>query len=211
MYYLAYGLLAALALWTIGSYLAIRNIEEPSYTVLERRVGYEIRQYDSYIVAETEITGTYEEALGGGFRLIADYIFGNNTSKTSISMTAPVLETTSEKIAMTVPVATTVGESLTRNVSFVLPSKYTLDTLPTPNNPQVTLRAVPATTVAALRFTWYATESRVAAKKALLEELITTDGYIISAPAQVAQYNPPLSMPLTRRNEILIPITDPTK
>jgi hypothetical protein len=211
MYYLTFGLLAALALWTIGSYLAIRNIEEPSYTVLERRVGYEIRQYDSYIVAETEITGTYREALGGGFGLIADYIFGNNTSKTSISMTAPVLETTSEKIAMTVPVATTVGESLTRNVSFVLPSKYTLDTLPTPNNPQVTLRAVPATTVAALRFTWYATESRVAAKKALLEELITTDGYIISAPAQVAQYNPPLSMPLTRRNEILIPITDPTK
>jgi len=211
MYYLAFGLLAALALWTIGSYLAIRNIEEPSYTVLERRVGYEIRQYDSYIVAETEITGTYQEALGGGFRLIADYIFGNNTSKTSISMTAPVLETTSEKIAMTVPVATTVGESLNRNVSFVLPSKYTLDTLPTPNNPQVTLREVSATTVAALRFTWYATESRVEAKKALLEELITTDGYIISAPAQVAQYNPPLSMPLTRRNEILIPITDPTK
>jgi len=211
MYYLAFGLLAALALWTVGSYLAIRNIEEPSYTVLERRVGYEIRQYDSYIVAETEITGTYREALGGGFRLIADYIFGNNTSKTSISMTAPVLETTSEKIAMNVPVATTVGESLTRNVSFVLPSKYTLDTLPTPNNPQVTLREVSATTVAALRFTWYATESRVEAKKALLEELITTDGYIISAPVQVAQYNPPLSMPLTRRNEILIPITAPTK
>jgi uncharacterized membrane protein len=207
MYYVAFGLIAVIGLWTLGSYLVIWSLEEPSYTVLENRDGYEIRQYDPYIVAETEITGTYSQALNSGFGRIANYIFGNNTSKTSIAMTTPVLETTSEKIAMTVPVATTVGESQTRNVSFVLPSKYTLETLPTPNNPQVTLREAPARTVAALRFTWYATESRIESKKALLEQRIATDGYIISGVVQVAQYNPPLSMPLTRRNEILIPIT----
>ncbi len=132
MYYIIFGLVTVLGLWTIGSHIAVRSLEEPSYIVLEKRDGYEIRQYDSYIVAETEITSTYNQALNGGFSRIADYIFGNNTSKTSIAMTAPVLETTSEKIAMTVPVTTTIGESQTRNVSFVLPSKYTLDTLPAP-------------------------------------------------------------------------------
>jgi hypothetical protein len=206
MYYLVFGLVGILTLWTLGSYIAIRNLEEPSYTVLEKTNGYEMRKYDPYIVAETQITGTYREALNGGFGRIADYIFGNNTTKTSISMTAPVLESTSEKIAMTVPVATTIGESQTRNVSFVLPSKYTLETLPTPNNPQVTLREMPGKTVAALRFTWCATESRVADKKAQLQQLLKKDELTATGPAQVAQYNPPLSMPLTRRNEILIEV-----
>jgi len=206
MYYIIFGLITALALWTLGSYLAVRNLEEPSYTVIEQFDGYEIRQYSPYIVAETQVDGNYERALNQGFRQIADYIFGNNTTKESIAMTTPVLEQRSEKIAMTVPVATSLEESSERTVSFVLPSKYTLDTLPTPNNDLVTLREVPAQTLAALRFNWYATERRVASKQAELESLLDQDGFVRTGAAQVAQYNPPLSMPLTRRNEILIPI-----
>jgi len=205
-YYVALAILLAIGLWTIGSYLAIMNLEEPSYTVLEVRDGYEIRSYASYIIAETKVPGDYRQALNQGFSRIADYIFGNNTSQQKIAMTAPVLENTSEKIAMTVPVNTSLEEAQTRTVSFVLPSSYTLETLPTPNNPQVELRAIPAQTVAALRFNWYATESRVAAKKVELEQLIQADGLTGVGAVQVAQYNPPLSMPLMRRNEILIPV-----
>jgi len=207
MYYIiALGILLAISFWTIGSYLAIMNLEEPAYTVLEKKSDYEIRLYEPYIIAQTQVAGSYQQALGQGFRQIADYIFGNNTSQTKIAMTTPVLENTSEKIAMTVPVNTSLAGDQSRTVSFVLPAKYTLDTLPTPNNQQVELREIPSKTVAALRFNWYATEERVANKKAQLEQLLTADGYMIDGPIQVAQYNPPLSIPLTRRNEILIPI-----
>jgi len=206
-YYLVFGVIAALGVWTIGSYLAVRNLEEPAYTVAEKRAGYEIRTYDSYIIAQTQVTGNYSQALNQGFRRIADYIFGNNTAQSSIAMTVPVLENTSEKIAMTVPVTTSLEDSQTRTVSFVLPSKYTLATLPAPNNPQVTLTEVPSRTAAVLRFNWYATENRVTSKKVLLEELIKKDGLVPAGATQVAQYNPPLSMPLTRRNEIIVPIT----
>ena len=207
-YYLAFGLLLMLGIWTVGSYLVIKNLEEPSFAVLEKRNGYEIRQYAPYIIAETQVTGSYSNALNEGFRIVADYIFGNNTSKTSIAMTAPVLENKSESIAMTVPVINTLENEQTRTISFVLPSKYTLETLPAPNNSKVILTEVPARTVAALRFNWYATENRAAKKEALLEELITNDGLVVNGAAQVAQYNPPFSMPLIRRNEIIIPIND---
>jgi len=206
-YYFILGGVAVFGIWTAGSYLAIRNIEEPAYTVLETRNGYEIREYAPYIVAETEVTGKYSEVLPRGFGVIADYIFGNNTSNTSISMTVPVLENTSEKIAMTVPVINTTETSQARTVSFVLPSKYTLETLPTPNNPRVRITEVPARTVAVLGFTWYTTEKRVGQKQLLLEELLLVDGLTKQGVVQVAQYNPPLSMPLMRRNEIIIPIT----
>ncbi len=197
-----------LIVWIIGSYVAIRNLEEPKYTVLEKRNGYEIRQYESYIIAETEVPAGYQEGLSSGFRVIADYIFGNNTTKSSIAMTAPVLE--SEQIAMTVPVINTVDSTsdntVRRTVSFVLPSKYTLETLPKPNNTAVTLREVPGRKVAARRFTWYATESRIASQKKRLMEKLSADGVVTVDVSQVAQYNPPISFPLTRRNEILVQI-----
>jgi hypothetical protein len=210
MYYYFFGtIILAFVLWTVGSLLAVRNIEEPKYTVLEKRNGYEIRQYESYIIAQTEVTGSYSGSLNQGFRVIADYIFGNNTSQSSIAMTAPVLESTSEKIAMTVPVVSTMDDAQTRKISFVLPSEYTMETLPKPNNASVTLIAVPSRRVAALQFNWYATERRAATKQTLLEERISKDELIITGVAEVAQYNPPFSMPLIRRNEIIIPVDSP--
>ena len=86
-YYVFGGIILILCTWAIGSYLVIRSIEEPTYAVLEKRSDYEIRQYEPYIIAETEVNGTYDEATNNGFRIIADYIFGNNTSKESISNT----------------------------------------------------------------------------------------------------------------------------
>ncbi|MFT5036680.1 MAG: hypothetical protein ACI9VM_000243 [Candidatus Azotimanducaceae bacterium] len=207
-YYFGLGLIVLLVIWLVGSYVVIRNLEEPSYTVLEKRKGYEVRKYDPYIIAETEVTGSYSDSLNEGFRVIADYIFGNNTSKTSIAMTTPVLENKSESIAMTVPVINTSENEQVRIISFVLPSKYTLETLPEPNNSKVRLTEVKARTVVALRFNWYAMESRAAKKQALLEALIAKDGLVVNGPVQVAQYNPPFSMPLMRRNEIIIPIAD---
>ena len=204
--YIFIGLVVFIALWGIVSYLVVSRIETPSYTVTSKEPSYEIREYDSYIVAQTEVTGSLSEASRKGFRIIADYIFGNNLSNDKISMTAPVVEQRSQKIAMTAPVLNTLENSNTRIISFILPRKYTMDTLPKPNNPQVIIKEIPRHTVAALRFTWYPTANRIDQKKAELTALLERDNQTITGDTRVARYNPPLSMPLLLRNEILIPI-----
>lgn len=209
-YYILGAFVLAMVIWVVGSYLVVWSIEEPAFTVLEKKDGYEIREYAAYVIAKTTVTGNYDEATNQGFRIIADYIFGNNTKKENIAMTAPVLESSaeaiSEKIAMTVPVLETVSSNNERTIAFVLPSKYTLETLPTPNNNAVTFTEVPARKVAALTFTWYATERRMEDKKELLQSYLKRDSLTASGGIETARYNPPLSMPLTLRNEILIPI-----
>ena len=206
-YYLGFAVIGVLVIWAVGSYLVVRTIEEPKFTLVENKKGYDIRAYEPYIIAETDVTGDYNDATSNGFRVIADYIFGNNTSRSSIAMTAPVLENkSSEKIAMTVPVIDTEKDENSRTISFVLPSQYTLETLPMPNNPQVTITQVDARKVAVLSFTWYPTAKRVEAKKQALIALLERDGLKTDGEIQVARYNPPLSMPLMLRNEIIIPI-----
>ena len=53
----------ALIIWIAVTLLAVRSIEEPKYTLIEKREGYEIREYGSYIVAEVEVEGSMREAL----------------------------------------------------------------------------------------------------------------------------------------------------
>ena len=199
-------IIALLVAWSAVSYISISSIETPAYTVVSEENGYQIRTYSPHIVAETTVSGSLQQASSEGFRIIADYIFGNNTSNDKISMTAPVVEQTSEKIAMTAPVINTLEYSSTRTVSFILPSKYTMETLPMPNNSKVTLKEIPERTVAVLRFTWYPTARRIEQKKAELTALLERDNKNNIGAVQVARYNPPLSMPLLLRNEIIIPI-----
>lgn len=158
---------AALAIWIGGTLFAIRGIEEPSYVVIEKKDGYEIREYQSYIVAEVEVEGDMSDALSSGFRQLAGYIFGGNTSKSSIQMTAPVMDTAklSESIAMTTPVMDRVSSSGKHIVAFTMPSKYTLENLPKPDNANIRFRVVEKSQRAVLRYSWYATEGRVDAKK----------------------------------------------
>jgi SOUL heme-binding protein len=174
-------ILIALIIWIIGTLFVIRGIEEPSYTVVEKRDGYEIREYASYIVAEVEVEGDMREALSRGFRQLAGYIFGANTTRSSIAMTAPVMDTTraSESIAMTAPVMDTLSSSGKHIVAFTMPSSYTLENLPKPDNANIRCRLVEKSQRAVLRYTWYATEVRVDEKKKLLTELLTRDGYVM--------------------------------
>jgi hypothetical protein len=120
------------------------------------------------MVAEVEVSGTRERGINQWFRLLADYIFGNNTTKTGIAMTAPVSESASVPIAMTAPVMEQSGKDGMRKVTFSMPSKYTLDSIPKPNNPLVTLREIPAQRVAVKVFGWYAWDARVIAMESRL-------------------------------------------
>ena len=183
-------------------------IEEPKYTVIEKSGEFELRAYSPKIVAETLVTGSMDKASSAGFRLIADYIFGNNTTRTGdnekISMTAPVaMEPRSEKISMTAPVSMEQTGGQWR-VHFVMPAQYTLETLPKPNNPLVTLREVPAGNYAVIRFSGFAGEDKVAKKTTALMAWLDSKGITPIGKPELARYNPPWTLPFLRRNEVMV-------
>lgn len=191
--------------WVAYGYFSSR-VKEPKFTILERKDGYEIREYSPYIEARVKVSGSYRDAQNGGFRILAEYIFGGNTSKTSVSMTAPVVEQRSESISMTAPVAEELIGTDERIVSFIMPEKYTLATLPTPNDSRIEIIQVPTHKSAVLRYTWNATAGRVEKKKLQLLSYLKRDGLISVGTPRGARYNPPWTIPFMLRNEILVDI-----
>ncbi|PIP87285.1 heme-binding protein [Candidatus Campbellbacteria bacterium CG22_combo_CG10-13_8_21_14_all_36_13] len=188
-------------------FFSTRSIEKPKYSVLEKKDGYEIRQYEPYIIAYVEVEGGYREALNKGFRLVADFIFGNNKSNSKIAMTSPVQEMESEKIAMTSPVIEgEIDDVGLHTISFVMPSKYTLDTIPVPNNEKVFIKEVPERKVAVLSYSWYPNDSRIAVKKQKLINMLENDSVEFVGKPESAFYNPPFTPPFMLRNEVLIEI-----
>lgn len=182
-------------------------IETPKYRVLKKEGKFELREYNSYITASVEIeTKDYDQATNQGFGNIADYIFGNNTSKDSIPMTAPVLQESkpaSEKIAMTAPVVT-IKDNNVFKISFVMPSKYTMKTLPQPNNPKVILTEVPSFKAATITFSGVVNEKTINTKTEELSNWIDEQKLKSTNVAQIARYNPPWTLWFLRRNEIII-------
>ncbi len=195
-------------IWVAYSYLSVRGIEHPKYVVLEKHGGYEIREYDSYLAAEVVVEGSQEESLSRGFKILFDYISGNNREQESIKMTAPVTqqpEEKSEPIPMTAPVMQEQREE-SYAVSFMMPSNYTLDTLPIPNDPAITIVEREKNKAAVLRFAGYATEERIINKQARLKKFLEEGGYGILSSSHLSLYNPPWTPPFMRRNEVMFVI-----
>lgn len=183
-------------------------IEEPAYTVESKTGSYEIRNYGPVIVAETKVNSDFEGAGNQAFRILADYIFGGNKSKTKIAMTAPVnQEPVSEKIQMTAPVTQTKGPS-GYLVQFTMPKQYTLETLPTPNDDRVQLRQIPARKIAVFGYSGSWSESRYQEKLAdFRKELNSNQVKTIGEPV-FARFNSPFRIWFLRRNEIWIQMAD---
>ena len=166
-----------------------------------------MRDYRALIAAEAHVGGSRQAAVNEGFRLIADYIFGNNRHKAKVAMTAPVTQTaSSEKIAMTAPV-TQAGDGKTWTVRFIMPSHYTMATLPEPNNPRVTLVPIPPQRYAVIRFSGLAGESDIRDKTQALTLWITAKKLRTDGPVALARYDPPWTLWFMRRNELLIPVS----
>jgi hypothetical protein len=188
-------------------------VEEPAFKTVLSDGAFEVRDYSSLIVAEVTVTGGQHEAANKGFRLLAGYIFGGNKRRQSIAMTAPVAqepagEPAGEKIAMTAPV-TQLQAAGTWIVRFTMPSGYTLETLPQPNDPRVRLRSLPATRFAVLRFSGLASEGDVQAKTRELLSAAKAHHLRPSGPVTLAQYNPPWTVWFMRRNEVMVPVESP--
>ena len=185
---------------------AAMAIEEPRYTVTQSYGDIELRDYSPYLVAETVVEGDFDAAGNEGFRRLFRYIAGDNRASAEISMTAPVAQQpVREKIAMTVPVAQ-VPEASGHRVSFVVPSKYSIETAPQPLDPRVQVREIAAQRMAVVRFSGFWTDRRYRAEKARLMAFLAEQGLAAGGEPQVARYNAPYVPPFLRRNEILIPL-----
>jgi hypothetical protein len=181
-------------------------VEEPTYKTVLRDGAFEVRDYPSLVVAEVTVTGDQREAAGKGFRLLAGYIFGGNRRRQGIPMTAPVtMARAGEKIPMTAPVAQTptTGGWIVR---FIMPSGYSLQTLPEPADPRVRLAQSPARRVAVLRFSGVASPQAVEAKTAELLDMARARRLSVDGPVTLAQYDPPWTLWFLRRNEVMATI-----
>ncbi len=201
-----YAVVGLCVLWSIWGLVSSRVPKTP-YSVLESKHGYEVRLYPAHIVAQTTVKGSYDMALNQGFRIVAGYIFGGNTKKESISMTSPVVEKSaqSESIAMTSPVVATIeGESHT--IAFGMPQSYTLETLPTPTDPRVTIATIPEKKMAVIRFSWMRTPERVQSQKQTLLDALAKDNVTVVGSPEYAGYNAPWTPPWMTRHEVLVEI-----
>ena len=183
-------------------------IEEPKFSLVFKEGAFELRDYAQMIVAEVTVAGDQNEASRKGFRLLAGYIFGGNRARAKIAMTAPVTKISiGQTLAMTAPVTQTEekGDWLVR---FTMPDQYVLADLPVPDNPAVTLKALPAVRLAVLRFGGLAGAAGVAKATAKLLGIIRARGLAPAGPSSLARYNPPWTLWFLRRNEILLPVAE---
>lgn len=185
------------------------SVEEAKYTVVLKDQSFEVRRYEPHVLAETIVDGDFDGAGNKAFSRLFKYISGNNKSRQKVAMTSPVSQgAASEKIDMTSPVGQQ-RENGRWAVSFMMPSSYSLETLPEPNDPNVTLRQVPARYIAAVRYSGFWSEEGYRRNKDQLEAWMNKKDLRVVGEPIWARYNPPFTPWFLRRNEILVPIAKP--
>jgi len=174
-------------------YVFLVNIKEPSYKILKKKDGYEIRRYDSYIVAQISFPGSYKVVTNKGFKVLANYIFGENMQNVRMPMTAPVL--IEEK-----------AEINGYAIGFVMPSSYKKETIPKPKDSRIKIEKKFSEKVAAYSFSWYPSLKRIEQKRKEFVALLNRDGIKFGSSIFLARYNPPFVLPFLMRNELLVVI-----
>lgn len=196
--------------------MSVPDLETVNFRVLSRTNQYEIREVEPYFIAETTMQGKTGFDFNGAsqsFNVLAEYLFGKNTTREQMKMTTPVItrkaQPIGEKMEMTTPVITKKVEDQDKwQMSFVMPSKYGGD-LPLPKDPSVRIKEVPRKTVAVVAFSGFVTDEEVKQRETKLREALKNDRRFQvkeDASVEVAQYNPPFTLPFQRRNEIALEV-----
>jgi len=182
--------------------------EEAEYVLVQQDGGFELRDYAPQVVAETVVSGSFSRAGNSAFRPLFNYISGDNTVQAEIAMTAPVSQTaSSQDIAMTSPV----GQRASGDdwvISFMMPAKFTMDTIPKPTNPAISLREIPAHRAAAIRYSGRWTEKRYQSHLGELRGWVEAQDLTVTCDPVFARYNGPFTPWFMRRNEILLPVAE---
>ena len=190
-------ILSAVAILLITAQVLIsqstKDIEQYKYTVIKSYDDFEVRQYEEAIFSSVDLNSkSYRDNSGSGFRVLAGYIFGGNERN--------------EEIAMTSPVAMKLGDN-TQKMSFMVPSSYKMESLPTPNNDNIYFEEKKACVMAAVRFGGWANDEKITFHKEKLEKALKKMGLKHNGNFSYFGYNPPYEM-TNRRNEVVVELID---
>jgi effector-binding domain-containing protein len=162
------------------------------YNTLSKKEGYDIRLYPTLVVATTKLKSrSFSKNSSNGFKNIASYIFGGNSSD--------------EQIPMTSPVQMDLGKE--RKMSFFMPENYKIEDLPEPDNKNVTLSEQEAKTVAVITFSGWANDEIIEQKYLELKTKLLKDGILFQDTYSSLGYNPPYQL-INRKNEVIIQLID---
>lgn len=189
-------LFLVLVLISVGPIMS--NVEQPNYNLIKKTKNIEIRHYKRLLYAETAITGQRQESISTGFRIIADYIFGNNRLTDS--------DSESSKIAMTSPVIQEKISDSNWKIKFIMPQSFTLQNLPLPNNEKIIITEGNDEYYITIRFSGSSNQKNLDKNHKILLDHISENNIEISGSTIFAFYNPPWTLPIFRRNEILYKI-----
>jgi hypothetical protein len=187
-------------------------IEEPKYSIIEKNDTFEIREYNSYVVAQTVVTGTFDEMGKKAFRILFKYISGENKQHNKIKMTTPVIQVDEQqdgqKIQMTAPVIQNIDTVNPQSTvySFVMPNEFTLSTLPMPLDKRIMIKEIPAKRVAVRVFSGLWGEKNFKENESILLNALDKVKIKTIGKASFARYNSPFSLWFMRRNEIMIEV-----
>jgi hypothetical protein len=173
-----------------GTSAMAQVIEEPEYAVLYKLGDVELREYMPTVQAVTTLANS--SATTKGFRRLASFISGGNENSQSIAMTAPVQET----LGVNQP-----------EMAFTMPRELVIGDLPAPDDGNVRLVELPGRYIAAISFSGWATEGRIAKYAKLLKSTLYAEGVEATGPLTLSQFNPPWTAPFLRRNEIVVEIS----
>jgi len=183
--------------------------EQQRYDVVRTEPAFEVRHYPAHVVAEIEVDGTFESAGNTAFRPLVSYIGGRNESSTGLAMTAPVIQRRDDPAPHDVETTTADVGHGRYVVSFVLPDDVTAQTVPTPDDPAVHVRAVPEEYAAVARFSGRWTSSSYRSRVDALVRAVAEAGLVSTGPARFARFDPPWTPWFMRRNEVVLPIAAP--
>jgi hypothetical protein len=167
----------------------VSDVEQAKYEVVTQAGAIEIRDYAPHLAAEVIVSGERKEAINQGFRMLAGYIFGNNSASDRVAMTAPVTQK---------------PEGNGWKVRFVMPASYTRDTLPKPGDARVAIVSSAGGRFAAIRFSGMAGQESLDAQLRHLRDFMDERGLKPLSEPVYAFFNPPWTLPFLRRNEIMI-------
>jgi hypothetical protein len=170
-----------------------KGYEMPPYTVEWQDGAREIRAYGPHLLAEVKVSGSRSGAIQKGFRVLAGYIFGGNATGQTIAMTVPVAQT---------PEAG--GETWV--VSFMMPARYTTETLPAPRTDAIRFVSAGPSRQLVERFSGIPGTDTLADRAEALAAWAKSQGYEILVGPHYYFYDAPMTLPWKRRNEVAFTI-----
>lgn len=166
------------------------RIEQYPYEVIKAFASFEIRQYEPAIFARTRVESpTYRTGSSVAFRTLASYIFGGNDRNESISMTSPVVMRQNKGLEM----------------EFMMPSAYSIESLPAPNRGDIEFYEKPPVIMAAIRFGGWASDAKIAEMTQALKDLLEKNQIQHTGDFIYLGYNPPYQV-VNRRNEVVVEV-----